>query len=89
MKSASAKSAKPGGGFIVTNSNVYINMPIRLKFKKNKKKFAIDGIIVRTGIIQNNPSEIAQSLSDYSGKGDKYLAVRFNNEIEGIEELKR
>lgn len=71
-----------GGTFVVSNSRVSINIPIRLSFKAMKKKYNIDGQIVRTGLLQNNPSEIVQRFADIKVKGDTYIAVQFNNPID-------
>ena len=71
-----------GGVFVVTNSRININMPINLRFKLNRQKMDISGIVVRTGIIKNNPSESAQRLKGIKVKGDAYVAVKFNNLID-------
>ncbi|MDY6967167.1 MAG: PilZ domain-containing protein [Spirochaetota bacterium] len=67
-----------GGAFIVSNSRVLISVPIKLYFKMNKTKYIIDGIIVRTGLLANNPSEIAKRLANKKAKGDSYIAVKFD-----------
>lgn len=73
-----------GGVFIVSNSRVSINMPISLTFSSKSEKLNIDGLIVRTGLLQNNPSEIAQKFAAKKVKGDAYIAVKFNNPLEEI-----
>jgi hypothetical protein len=66
-----------GGAFVVSNSRVNINMPINLNFSSDGKKNNINGIIVRTGLMKNNPSEIAQRYAGKKVKGDAYIAVKF------------
>jgi len=73
-----------GGLFIVTNERVPINMPIRTIFATKKKKFNLMGNIVRTGLLQNNPSEVAQKFAKFSAKGDSYIAVEFDESIPEI-----
>lgn len=66
-----------GGAFIVSNSRVSINMPINLYFSSKNGKYELEGIIVRTGLIENNPSEVAQHYARKKVKGDAYIAVKF------------
>ena len=73
-----------GGVFVISNSRVSINMPISIIFSSKTKKFNIDGFIVRTGLIENNPSEIAQRFSGKKVKGDAYIAIKFNDPLEAI-----
>jgi hypothetical protein len=71
------------GTFIVSNSRVSIDMPINLVFSLDNKK-NIKGNIVRTGLIQNNPSEVAQRYAGKKVKGDAYIAVKFDILLENI-----
>lgn len=73
-----------GGVFIVSNSRVNVEIPIQLKFKKDKKHYSTEGIIVRTGFLKDNPSEIATRLSNVRAKGNTYIAIKFNIAIEDI-----
>lgn len=73
-----------GGSFIVTKERVNIGMPIKIKFSTSKNKHLVEGRIVRTGLLENNPSEVAQRFSKYSAKGDAYIAVEFNNVLESL-----
>ena len=66
------------GAFVVSNSRVNVNMPIILHFTKDKKIFSADGTIIRTGLLKNNPSDIAQQLPKTRAKGDSYIAVKFD-----------
>jgi hypothetical protein len=74
-----------GGVFIISNSRVNMNLPINLKFVLKKDKFDINGIIVRTGLIKNNPSEVAQKYAEKKLKGDAYIAVKFDSILTDIE----
>lgn len=70
-----------GGALIASESRVTTAMPIILTFKMNKENYTIQGRIVRTGLLKNNPSEIAQKFRLFSSKGDLYIAVEFNEPI--------
>lgn len=67
-----------GGVFIASNTRVPAGMPVILKFALKKEKITIQGRIVRTGLLKNNPSEIAKKFSMFSTKGDSYIAVEFD-----------
>lgn len=71
-----------GGVFIASNSRVAVDMPIILHFNLEKKKITVTGKIVRTGLLTNNPSEVARKLSMFSSKGDSYIAVEFSEPID-------
>ncbi|MCP4135741.1 MAG: PilZ domain-containing protein [bacterium] len=75
-----------GGLFLVTDEKVSINMPIRIRFKTKKEPFNILGKIVRTGLLKNNPSEIAQRFAHFSVKGDSYIAIEFDEAIASLSE---
>jgi hypothetical protein len=75
-----------GGVFIVSDERVSIGMPIRVLFHTRKEQFNVMGKIVRTGLLKNNPSEVAQKFSKFSGKGDSYIAVEFDETIAEISE---
>lgn len=70
-----------GGVFIASDTRVPAGMPIILNFTLEKQKMNIRGQIVRTGMLQNNPSEIAKKFAMFSSKGDSYIAVEFNEPI--------
>ena len=72
------------GVFLVSDSRVNINMPIRLAFTSGGEKNKINGLIVRTGLMKNNPSEVAKKYAEKKVKGDTYIAVKFENLIENI-----
>jgi hypothetical protein len=93
LKIESAKAVKgkgiiidisKGGAFIVSNSRVNINMPINLNFSSGGKKNIINGIIVRTGLMKNNPSEAAQRYAGQKVKGDAYIAVKFEVPMQNV-----
>ena len=65
------------GAFLVCNCRVSVQMPIKLYCKIQKTKLELEGEIVRTGMVQNNPSEVAQRYAAKNVKGDSYIAIRF------------
>ena len=71
-----------GGVFIASNTRVAVGMPIILNFDLQKQKMRITGRIVRTGLLANNPSEVARKFSMFSSKGDSYIAVEFSEPID-------
>jgi hypothetical protein len=73
-----------GGVFVVSNSRVNIDMPINISFSSSGKKNNLNGIIVRTGLMKNNPSEIVQKYAGQKIKGDAYIAVKFNSQLENV-----
>ena len=77
-----------GGALLITTSRVSVGVPALLNFKTKKNKFSVHGHIVRTGLLKNNPSEVAQKMSKFSSFGDSYIAVEFKDPIElNAEEL--
>ncbi len=75
-----------GGAFLVTDTRVAINMPVRLRFRTKTAKYEVPGTIVRTGLLKNNPSEIARKYAAVKVKEDAYIAVQFSELIEEIDE---
>ena len=75
-----------GGAFIVTDTRVAINMPVRLRFQTKTAKYEVPGTIIRTGLLKNNPSEIAQKYAAVKVKEDAYIAIQFTELIEEIDE---
>ncbi len=71
-----------GGVFIASDSRVPAGMPVILHFTLNKQKMNIHGRIARTGLLQNNPTEVAKKFAMFSSKGDSYIAVEFTDPIE-------
>ena len=66
---------------------VGINMPLRLRFQfKKMGPRSIEGTIVRTGLLKNNPSEIAKKFAGAKVNEDAYIAVKFNEPIEDFSE---
>jgi len=70
-----------GGAFVITDTLVPVNMPIRIYFKTKKNKHEISGYIVRTGTMKNNPSEVAQKYLKFASKGEAYIAVKFDDTL--------
>ena len=77
-----------GGVLITSNTKVPVGMPVILKFPFNKQNMNIQGNIVRTGLLQNNPSEIAKKYSIFSPKEDSYIAVEFTEPIDEFDKPK-
>jgi len=77
-----------GGVFIASNTRVPAGMPVIMIFPLKKEKITIHGRIVRTGLLQNNPSEIAKKFSMFSSKGDSYIAVEFNDTMKEFDSSK-
>ncbi|MGV7928799.1 MAG: PilZ domain-containing protein [Spirochaetota bacterium] len=75
-----------GGAFIVTDTRVAVNMPVRLRFQTKTAKYEVPGTIIRTGLLKNNPSEIAQKYAAVKVKEDAYIAIQFAELIEEIDE---
>ncbi|MCU0821191.1 MAG: PilZ domain-containing protein [Spirochaetes bacterium] len=74
-----------GGMLIVSRARVSVGLPINLYFKSKKKENKLSGIIVRTGLILNNPSEVAQRIKTEKVKGDAYIGVKFYEVINELE----
>ena len=70
------------GLLIVTNSTLSINIPVIINFKAKKESYEVRGRIVRTGFLENNPSEIARKFLNFSGSADVYIAVQLEELIE-------
>ncbi|MBP7735232.1 MAG: PilZ domain-containing protein [Spirochaetes bacterium] len=70
-----------GGALLVTSARVSPGVPALLNFKIKKQKMAIHGRIVRTGLLKNNPTEVAQKMARFSSFGDAYIAIEFKEPI--------
>ncbi len=75
-----------GGVFIVSDDRVPVHAPIMVRFSTKKLDFEIMGKIIRTGLLESNPSEIAMKFSRFASKGEVYIAVEFDEEIPDISE---
>lgn len=71
-----------GGACIITRDRVAVGSPALVNFKAGRDKFSVPGRIVRTGLLQNNPTEVAKRLAAFSSKGDAYIAVEFKEPIQ-------
>jgi hypothetical protein len=56
-----------------------------MKFVLNKEKLIINGRIVRTGLLKNNPTEVAQKFAEFASKGDNYIAVEFDTPLNNFD----
>jgi len=74
------------GIFIISRERVSVGIPLTTNFKIGKKKYRVEGTIVRTGLMENNPSEPARKFLKFSSKGDTYIAVKFNEHLASIPE---
>ncbi len=73
-----------GGVFIVTNTRIAVGLPIYVNFNTRENRYSRLGRIIRTGMLENNPSEVAQRFAVHQAKGEIYIAVEFNEPIESF-----
>ncbi|TFH42379.1 MAG: hypothetical protein E4G96_03580 [Chrysiogenales bacterium] len=71
-----------GGVLIITGERVSVGVPALMNFKVGKTKRAVHGHIVRTGLLANNPTEVARRMAGFTTHGDAYVAVEFKEPIE-------
>lgn len=74
-----------GGIFIASYAKTGVNLPVSVSFKTRKKVYSIDGIIVRTGLIQNNPADVLKKFSSLHIKEDAYLAIKFDPPLDELD----
>jgi hypothetical protein len=74
-----------GGLFIASYSKTGINLPITIEFKTKKQIYSLTGIIVRTGLIKNNPAEVLKKFSDLQISEDAYLAIKFEETLNDLD----
>jgi hypothetical protein len=73
-----------GGVFIISDSRVAPGHPICVNFKTRSNEYSRFGKIIRTGMLENNPSEVAQRFAVHQAKGEVYIAVEFDEPIESF-----
>ncbi len=73
-----------GGVFIVSDSRVAAGHPICVYFKTRENNYSVMGRIIRTGMLENNPSEVAQRFAVHQAKGETYIAVQFDEPLESF-----
>ncbi len=73
-----------GGLFIVSNERLSIQNIAQVRFKTRKGKYDVTGTVVRTGLLENNPSEVVQRLSGCKTSGDAYFAVEFDEPLDEL-----
>ncbi|HEY1405694.1 MAG TPA: hypothetical protein VF857_03705, partial [Spirochaetota bacterium] len=56
------------------------------EFRTKSEMFALSGTIVRTGLIKNNPSDIAQKYKFHGLRHENYIAVQFKTLLENLDE---
>ncbi len=76
----------PGGLFLVSNNRVSVNSPIRIYFKTPGKSYEVKGRIIRTGLLENNPTDVAVKYSSFSRYGDTYIGIEFDKPIDNFSE---
>ena len=74
-----------GGLFIASKYRFAINHPVVVEFKTEHEKLTKKGIIIRTGLMENNPSEVVQKYKKMKIKEDAYLAIEFEEPLTMIE----
>ncbi len=67
-----------GGFFLISNERVSVKATIKAKYKIKKAVTNSSGKVVRTGLLVNNPSELAKKFSQFSSHGDSYIAVELH-----------
>ncbi len=72
------------GLLIVTNENLSINIPVRLRFKKSGKFFVAVGHIVRIGIFEDNPSIVDHLIDDNEVEGKFFIGITFDRIIDDL-----
>jgi len=77
-----------GGAFIVTSSRVSINMPMNIHFTANKQNRTVESMIVRTGLLKNNPADVVRKYSSLKIREDAYIAIKFKSLLEDAAELR-
>lgn len=73
-----------GGLFILSNERISVGIPVVLHFEIKKIKFDILGKIIRTGSLENNPSDVAKKFLPFLSSGNYYIAVEFNDVLEQL-----
>ena len=71
-----------GGIFIISRERVTVGMPAQIFFKIKKNKHSVLGKIIRTGLLKNNPSEVAQMFARLNASGDSYIVIEFKEPIQ-------
>lgn len=74
-----------GGVFIISDELVAVSMPVIIECQIGKKGHSIEGKVVRTGYIAENPSEVAQRFAERNVKGSTYIAVDFIKPLEWLD----
>ena len=76
-----------GGLLVTSNVSVAVSMPIHLAFMTGKIKNERFGKIIRTGLLKDNPSEIAQRIAArFKGLESYYIAIEFDDIMSNLSE---
>jgi hypothetical protein len=73
-----------GGVFILSNEKITVGIPAVIHFELNNIKYDILGKIIRTGSLENNPSDVAKKFLPFLSSGNYYIAVEFNEVFEQL-----
>ncbi len=58
-----------GGAFIVTDTRVAVNMPVRLRFQTKTAKYEVPGTIIRTGLLKKTSLRNRAEVRRGQGQG--------------------
>jgi len=75
-----------GGFFLISNERVSVRSTIKAKYKMKKTAATSAGKVVRTGLLANNPSELASKFAEFSSRGDSYIAVELDKPLDDLTE---
>ena len=75
-----------GGIFVATDSRLSVNTVIEVEFKTKTELFSLMGSVVRTGLLQNNPSDVVQKYASMKIREDSYIAVQFTQPLDFLDE---
>ena len=73
-----------GGSFIISNNRITVGIPVIIYFEIKKKEYTVSGRVVRTGSLENNPSEVAVKFLPFLSKGNYYIAVEFSSPLDDL-----
>ncbi|MCL1911080.1 MAG: hypothetical protein FWG13_02610 [Leptospirales bacterium] len=76
-----------GGVLVTSNVSVAVTMPMHLAFMIGKEKNERFGKIVRTGLLRDNPSEVARKIAvGFKGRESYYIAIEFDDIMHSLSE---
>lgn len=75
-----------GGMMIATDSRVSVNMPLTLEFRTKSSTYNLSATIVRTGLLNNNPSVVARRFANAGVGKSAFIAIQFNPSLSELDE---